>query len=71
MSISEFPILEFDPEREAFIEPSRVIKPIDIPQRCIICFFKEAIDSLVASLQWSVVWNYKKFNSLKQLWYHC
>ena len=46
--LCEFPILEFDPEREAFIEPSRVIKPIDIPQRCIICFFKEVIDSLAA-----------------------
>lgn len=49
MSISrQFPILEFDPEREAFIEPSRVIKPIDIPQRCVICFFKEVIDDLAA-----------------------
>ena len=49
MSISnEFPILEFDPDREAFIEPSRVIKPINIPKRCIICFFKEVIDNMAA-----------------------
>lgn len=49
MSIShKFPILEFDPDREAFIEPSRLIKQIDIQQRCVICFFKEVIDSLEA-----------------------
>lgn len=47
MNISkEFPILEFDPAREAFIEPSRVIKPADVPKRCVICFFKEVIDGL-------------------------
>lgn len=42
----EFPILEFDPNKQAFIEPCKLIKPIDIEARCIICFFKEVVDRL-------------------------
>ena len=44
-----YPILEFDPEREAFIEPSKVIKPLDVPEHCVITFFSEVIDKVVAS----------------------
>ncbi len=40
---SSYPILEFDPAPEAIIEPSRLIKPIDAPEHCVICFFQEAI----------------------------
>lgn len=42
-----YPILEFDAEREAMIEPSRIIKSIDIAERCVVCFFKEVIEALV------------------------
>jgi hypothetical protein len=43
-----YPILEFDPTHEAFIEPSKVIRPRDVPELCVICFFKEVIDRVVA-----------------------
>jgi hypothetical protein len=43
-----YPILEFDPTREALIEPSRVIRPRDVPEHCVICFFQEVIDKVVA-----------------------
>lgn len=46
-----YPILEFDPTPEAVIEPSRVIKPIDAPEHCVICFFREVIEKLVESGQ--------------------
>lgn len=42
----DYPILEFDPSREAVIEPSQVIKPIDAPECCVICFFQGVIDKL-------------------------
>lgn len=42
----EFPILEFDPSPNAVIEPSKLIKPIDIPERVIICFFNDVITKL-------------------------
>ncbi|MGB8647944.1 MAG: nucleoside phosphorylase [Anaerolineae bacterium] len=55
-----YPILEFDPTREALIEPSRVIKPRDVPEHCVLCFFHEAIDAIcgegraktIASFKW-------------------
>lgn len=41
-----YPILEFDPAREAVIEPSRLIQPIDAPEHCVVCFFQEVIAAL-------------------------
>ncbi len=43
-----YPILEHDPTREAFIEPSKVIKPRDMPEHCVVCFFSDVIDKVVA-----------------------
>jgi uridine phosphorylase len=42
-----YPILEFDPSRRAIIEPKRIIKPANVPERCVVCFFQEAIDAAV------------------------
>lgn len=47
MNPSEFPILECDPDAEGIIEPRRVIDPIEIPERCVICFFQEVFASLL------------------------
>ena len=41
MTRRDYPILEFDPTRQAVIEPSRIIKPEDVPERVVLCFFKE------------------------------
>ena len=43
-----YPILEYDSTRLAFIEPSQVIQPRDVPEACVICFFQEVIDKVVA-----------------------
>jgi uridine phosphorylase len=43
-----YPILEFDPTHEAIIEPSMLWQPLDMPEHCIICFFKEVVDNVVA-----------------------
>ncbi len=41
------PILEFDPNREAIIEPRRVLRPLpDMPERCVLCFFQDVIHSV-------------------------
>jgi uridine phosphorylase len=39
-----YPILEYDPERVAMIEPSLVAKPLGVSEHCVVCFFKEVID---------------------------
>jgi uridine phosphorylase len=43
-----YPILEHDATREALIEPSKIIKPRDVPKHCVICFFGEVIEKVVA-----------------------
>ncbi len=41
------PILEFDPAPEAFIEPSRVFEPRDVPEHCVMCFFQKVLDKVI------------------------
>lgn len=43
-----YPIFEYDSTRNAFIEPSKVIKPRNMPEHCVICFFREVIDKVIA-----------------------
>jgi len=50
-----YPILEYDSTREAFIEPSKVIKQRDIPENCVICFFQEVIDKVVEQYQARII----------------
>lgn len=40
------PILEFDAEREAMVEPSRVAGRLDVAEHCVICFFREVIENV-------------------------
>ena len=50
-----FPILEFDSNPEAIIEPSDLIQPMDIPEHCVICFFAEVIKGLLETHNVKVV----------------
>ena len=43
-----YPILEFDPAQRAHIEPAHVIQPRDVPEHCVICFFKEVTERATA-----------------------
>jgi uridine phosphorylase len=43
------PILEFDPSRMAVLEPNKRVNRIDIPERCVICFFQDVIKHLQES----------------------
>lgn len=44
----KFPLLEHDYNTEAKIEPSKVIKPKDVPEHCVISFFQEINQKIVA-----------------------
>ena len=50
-----YPILEHDFAAEAKIEPSRIIKPRDVPEHCIISFFRDVNDNVVSEQQARVV----------------
>ena len=42
-----YPILEFDDDRQAALEPHKLLKPVeDIPQRAVICFFNDVLAAL-------------------------
>jgi uridine phosphorylase len=41
------PILEFDPAREAVIEPTLAVTRFDLPSRAVLCFFADAIPGFV------------------------
>lgn len=44
-----YPILEYDSASEAFIEPGRLLKPIDVAERCVVCFFQDVLNDVIAS----------------------
>ncbi len=50
-----YPILEYDPARMAMIEPSLVIKRRDVPEHCVVCFFKEVIEKVAVEHNAKVV----------------
>ncbi len=52
-----YPILEYDPERTAMIEPARLIRPRGVAEACVICFFKEVVEKTAAEAQARVVAN--------------
>ena len=42
----DVPILEFDHTKTATIEARKIVKPINIPQHCVLSFFNEQINKL-------------------------
>jgi len=47
MKRREYPILEYDSSRVAIIEPEKVVKPVDVPEHCVICFYQDVINDVV------------------------
>ena len=46
MEMKQYPILEYDCSQDAIINPSKLIKPIDGCERCVITFFRDALEKL-------------------------
>ncbi len=44
---SNIPLLEFDPDRRAMIDPSEAFKPGNVPPHVVLCFFQDAIDRFI------------------------
>ena len=42
-----YPILEYDPEHRAILEPGNLVKAMDVPEHCVICFFAEVLQWLI------------------------
>ena len=52
----EFPLLEYDDDVPAVVEPGQLLDPIDVAEHCLLCFFQDVIDS------------YKEAGQLKQVY---
>jgi uridine phosphorylase len=50
-----YPILEFDSDRSAFIEPSDIADPLDVSEHCIICFFGDVIEEVASEINAKVL----------------
>lgn len=55
MALPPYPILEYDPQPEAIIEPSKTVRPIAAPEHCVVCFFQEVLTDLESSGQARVI----------------
>jgi len=55
----DFPILEYDEDRNAFIRPERLLAPLDISDRAVICFFLDAIEKIIAEHPHEIVTHLK------------
>ncbi len=47
MTPNAFPILHFDPNAEALLNPKDVCPEIDLPEHVVMCFFREVIEKVV------------------------
>ena len=41
-----YPILEFDSDRNAFINPLDLAEPLDVSEHCVLCFFGEVVEKV-------------------------
>jgi len=55
MQNHEFPILEFDPDTNAFIMAEKLIQPINISKRAVLCFFLDAIEKFLSECPYEIV----------------
>jgi uridine phosphorylase len=48
MDVSQnYPILDFDPDPHAIIEPRLLYPDVDLPEHCVVCFFNDVIKKIV------------------------
>lgn len=55
MQPQDYPILEFDPNRSALIEPTRITQPVDTPDACVLAIMPHALAKLATTEQVEVV----------------
>lgn len=64
----KIPLLEFDPTREAIIEPSRVVKPKDVPEHCVITFFADVVKKFAQEYPFKKIAQQKAESGVLPVW---
>src|SRR5215813_9694728 len=67
-SAADAPILEFDAALEAILEPQRILKPVDIPEHGVLCFFQDVITQLAQSHEMRLVWHLRSEMGTHPVW---
>ena len=49
------PILDFDPDPQAIINPPQDVDGVDMPKHVVICFFREVIENVVSTHKADVI----------------
>lgn len=57
MNRENFPILEFDSDSTAFIDPQKLLKPINIARRCVLCFFQDVLQQMHADGRLKIIYH--------------
>ncbi|MCL2671532.1 MAG: nucleoside phosphorylase [Clostridiales bacterium] len=55
----EFPILEFDSDKDAFIRLSHTVAAVEVSEHCVLCFFGEAIAKILLECPHKVVGEFR------------
>lgn len=69
-----FPILEFDPDRRAMIEPSAHLSgagddpPVEMPQRAVACFFGDVVEHIARDHNARIVTNLVSEHGRHAVW---
>ncbi|MDP4119852.1 MAG: nucleoside phosphorylase [Bacillota bacterium] len=53
--MKDFPILEFDEDRNSFIKPQNIVERQDIAECCVLCFFAEAIETILSEYEHRII----------------
>ncbi len=68
MTDNQFPILEFDPNPDAILNPSQIRNPNDAPDHVVICFFADILSDLEAQGKLNLLTNLKSEIGLHPLY---
>lgn len=55
----DLPIIEFDPDRKAVIEPHNLLHPLPIPEHAVPCFFQEVIRKIITDFSAKILFTFK------------
>ncbi len=62
------PILEFDPAKTAIIEPVNIIRGVDAPECCVLCFFQDVLTRLAQKVPFQKVARQRSEMGMHPLW---
>lgn len=67
-TLNPFPILDFDPDPIAILNPTMQPGPVTMPQRVVLCFFNELLQEMAARGEFTLVRNLSSESGLNPIY---